>query len=71
MVDFWLRHGGEFPSLRSQLPAFNWAGVIAYVAGAVIAYVTGNAGLGIGPVNGIIAAAVLYGVLFNVIPQPI
>ncbi|MEO0769790.1 MAG: cytosine permease, partial [Cyanobacteria bacterium J06649_4] len=29
MVDFWLRHGGRFPRLSSQLPNFNWAGVIA------------------------------------------
>jgi hypothetical protein len=45
--------------------------VIAYVAAALIAYFTGTAGIGIGPLNGIIAAAVLYAVLTKVIPQPI
>ena len=67
MVDFWLRHGGRFPKLSSSLPAFNWAGVIAYVIGSVVAYGTGNAGLGIGPVNGIVTAAVIYGVLCRVL----
>ncbi|WP_448603345.1 cytosine permease, partial [Thermoleptolyngbya sp.] len=71
MTDFWLRHRGQFPSLETALPAFNWAGVIAYVAAALIAYFTGTAGIGIGPLNGIIAAAVLYAVLTKVIPQPI
>ncbi|MEL6232267.1 MAG: cytosine permease [Cyanobacteria bacterium J06627_3] len=67
MVDFWLRHGGRFPKLSSRLPAFNWAGVIAYVVGSVVAYGTGNAGLGIGPVNGIVTAAVIYGIFCRVL----
>ncbi|MEM6590456.1 MAG: cytosine permease [Cyanobacteria bacterium P01_H01_bin.119] len=71
MVDYWLRHQGEFPLLSAKLPAFNWAGVIAYVAASAIAYLTGNANIGIGPVNGIISAAVLYTILYRVIPQPI
>lgn len=71
MTDFWLRHRGQFPSLDTALPAFNWAGVIAYVAAALIAYFTGTAGIGIGPLNGIITAAILYAVLTKVIPQPI
>ncbi|MGB3295933.1 MAG: cytosine permease, partial [Phormidesmis sp.] len=71
MVDFWLRHRGRFPRLATRLPAFNWAGVIAYVAGSAVAYITSNAGIGIGPVNGIVVAAVLYGILYQVIPQPI
>ena len=71
MVDFWLRHMGRFPRLSARIPAFNWAGVIAYVIGSVIAYTTGNAGVGIGPVNGIVTAAALYAILYRVIPQPI
>ena len=71
MVDFWLRHLGRFPRLSARIPAFNWAGVIAYVIGSVIAYTTGNAGIGIGPVNGIITAAILYAILYRVIRQPI
>ncbi|MGD1949419.1 MAG: cytosine permease [Leptolyngbyaceae cyanobacterium] len=67
MVVFWVRHGGRFPKLSSKLPAFNWAGVIAYLVGSIMAYVTGNAGVGIGPVNGIVTAAVLYGVLCRVL----
>ncbi|MGB7086653.1 MAG: cytosine permease, partial [Phormidesmis sp.] len=71
MVDFWLRYGGQFPRLSARLPAFNWAGVIAYLLGSVVAYTTGNAGVGIGPVNGIVVAAVAYGILYRVIPQNI
>ena len=70
MVDFWYNHGGRFPKLTSRLPAFNLAGVIAYVLGSIVAYVTGNAGIGVGPVNGILTAAVLYGILCRVLPQP-
>jgi len=71
MTDFWLRHQGQFPPLDTALPAFNWAGVIAYIVAALIAYFTGTAGIGIGPLNGIISAAILYAVLTKVIPQPI
>ncbi|MEO0539661.1 MAG: cytosine permease [Cyanobacteria bacterium P01_A01_bin.105] len=70
MVDYWFNHGGRFPKLTSRLPAFNLAGVIAYVVGSVTAYTTGNAGFGVGPVNGIIVAAVLYGILCRLLPQP-
>ncbi|NJM98006.1 MAG: cytosine permease [Phormidesmis sp. RL_2_1] len=71
MVDFWLRHGGRFPKLSSRLPAINWAGVLAYILGAVIAYATGNAGIGIGPVNGIVVAAIAYAILYRLIPQTV
>lgn len=69
MVDFWACHRGQFPPIDAPRPAFNWAGVIAYVAGSAIAYFTGQAGLGIAPVNGIIVAAVLYYGLSLVMPQ--
>ncbi len=71
MVDFWLRYGGRFPTLSSRLPAFNWAGVLAYIAGSLVAFITGNANIGIGPVNGIATAAVVYGILYRVIPQTV
>lgn len=71
MADFWLRHQGTFPEISSALPAFNWAGIIAYVVGAATAYFSGNASIGVGPINGIIVAAVLYGILSRVIRQPI
>jgi cytosine permease len=69
MVDFWFRHRGEFPGLDTPLPAINWAGIIAYVMASAIAYFTGNANLGVGPVNGIISAAVLYLILSRMMPQ--
>ncbi|WP_346289343.1 cytosine permease [Sphaerothrix gracilis] len=71
MADFWIRHQGQFPSLSARLPAFNWAGVIAYVIGSLIAYFTGSYGWGVAPVNGIISAAILYVILTQVISQPI
>ncbi|MEL6137301.1 MAG: cytosine permease [Cyanobacteria bacterium J06628_6] len=70
MVDYWFNHGGRFPKLTSRLPALNFAGIVAYVVGSFVAYITGNLGLGIGPVNGIVTAAVLYGILCRVMPQP-
>ena len=70
MADFWLHRNGSFPALDSPLPAFNWAGVIAYVVAAVTAYFSGQAGFGVAPVNGIIVAAVLYAILIRVFPQP-
>ena len=69
MADFWLQRRGEFPSLDTPQPAFNWAGVIAYVVASAIAYFTGKASLGIAPINGIIAAVILYVVLSRVLPQ--
>jgi cytosine permease len=71
MTDFWLRHQGRFPSLDTRLPAFNWAGVIAYVVASIVAYWSSQVNLGIAPLNGVIVAAVLYAILLKVIPQPI
>ncbi|XWK90942.1 MAG: cytosine permease [Phormidium sp.] len=59
MADYWLIKGGQFPSLDSRQPAFNWAGIIAYVLASAIAYFSP----GIKPINGIISAIVLYFIL--------
>ncbi|MEB3212633.1 MAG: cytosine permease [Leptolyngbyaceae bacterium] len=69
MADYWVHRRGEFPALESPQPAFNWAGVIAYVGASAIAYFTNEAGWGIVPINGIISAAVIYIVLAKLIPQ--
>ncbi len=69
MADFWLQRRGAFPPLDAPQPAFNWAGVIAYVVASAIAYFTSKASLGIAPINGIIAAVILYVVLSKVLPQ--
>jgi cytosine permease len=69
MADFWLNRRGTFPSLDQPQPAFNWAGIIAYVLASAIAYFSSQAGFGIAPINGIIAAVILYYVLAKVIPQ--
>lgn len=65
MADYWLHRRGQFPSLEEPQPAMNWAGIIAYVIASAIAYFTP----GIKPINGIIAAVILYFVLSKVIPQ--
>jgi len=65
MADYWLHRRGRFPSLEEPQPAMNWAGIIAYVIASAIAYLTP----GIKPINGIIAAVLLYFVLSKVIPQ--
>lgn len=69
MVDFWVRYKGQFPSLDTPLPGFNWAGVIAYVVASAIAYYTGQSSLGIAPLNGVLSAVILYTVLLKVMPQ--
>ncbi|HEY9698083.1 MAG TPA: cytosine permease [Trichocoleus sp.] len=71
MADFWLRHRGQFPDLNTPLPAFNWAGVIAYVIASTIAYVSSQASFGIAPINGVIAAVILYAAFIKLLPQPI
>ncbi|PSR16770.1 cytosine permease [filamentous cyanobacterium CCP3] len=69
MADYWINRRSVFPSLVDPQPAFNWAGVIAYVVASAIAYVTGAAGWGIVPINGIVSALVLYVVLSRVLPS--
>lgn len=69
MADFWFHRRGQFPSLETPQPALNWAGVIAYVAASLIAYFSSQAGVGIGPLNGVIAAALIYMALCKVLPQ--
>lgn len=70
IADYWVNRRGQFPSLDEPQPAFNWAGVVAYVLASTIAYVSGKADIGIAPINGILAAVILYAILTRVIPQP-
>jgi cytosine permease len=69
MADFWLYRRGEFPSLETPLPAFNWAGVIAYIVAATTAFISGQLSFGVPPINGIIVAAVLYTLLVKFMPE--
>lgn len=68
VADYWIHRGGRFPALDTPQSAFNWAGIVAYVAASAIAYFTSNAGFGIVPINGIVSALVIYVVLTKVIP---
>ncbi len=61
MADYWIYRRGQFPALDDPQPAFNWAGVIAYL--------TGQADWGIVPINGVVSALVLYVVLSRVLPS--
>ncbi|MGG6239907.1 cytosine permease [Nodosilinea sp. AN01ver1] len=69
MADYWVNRRSQFPTLEERQPAFNWAGVIAYVVASAIAYFTGQAGWGIVPINGIVSALVLYILLSRVLPS--
>ncbi|NET49468.1 MAG: cytosine permease [Merismopedia sp. SIO2A8] len=69
MVDYWVHRRGNFPTLDQPQPAFNWAGIMAYVGASAIAYLTSQASWGIVPINGIISAAVIYIVLAKFISQ--
>lgn len=59
MADYWLLRQRQFPTLEHKQPPFNWAGVIAYIIASAIAW----AAPGIKPINGIIAAVILYFIL--------
>ncbi|MCL1472717.1 cytosine permease [Argonema antarcticum] len=61
--DYWLVHRGQFPSPEARQPAFNWAGIITYPLACAIAYFYP----GIKPINGFIAAVMLYFVLSKII----
>jgi cytosine permease len=63
MADYWIHRRGQFPSLADPQPAFNWAGIIAYVAASAIAFFSDKASFGIVPINGIVSALVIYVVL--------
>jgi len=69
MADFWVRHQGKFPDLDQSLPAFNWAGIIAYSAAAGLAYESTQLNWGIAPINGVWAAAIFYVLLLKALPQ--
>ncbi|MGF1570479.1 MAG: cytosine permease [Nodosilinea sp.] len=68
MADYWIHRRGQFPALDAPQPAFNWAGIIAYLVASAIAYVTNLTGWGIVPINGIVSALVIYVVLSKVMP---
>jgi len=62
MADFWLKHKGEYPKLAdSNLPSFNWNGLIAYALGSAAAYFSPL----LPPVVGVLAAALSYGILLK------
>jgi cytosine permease len=63
MADYWLYHRGRFPALDTPQPALNWAGIIAYLAASAIALISDKQSWGIVPINGIIAAAIIYFIL--------
>lgn len=67
MADYWLHRNGQFPEVDTPQPAFNWAGIVAYILASAIAYQTNQIGWGIVPLNGIVAALILYGILAKVL----
>jgi cytosine permease len=68
MADYWINRRGQFPSVSEPQPAFNWAGILAYIAASAIAYFTNQIGWGIVPINGILSALVIYTALTQVMP---
>ncbi len=60
MADFFVRHRGRYPALgETAVPRFNRQGLAAYAAGSLAALVVP----GIPPVNGIVAAFLVYACL--------
>ncbi|WP_319421823.1 cytosine permease [Pleurocapsa sp. FMAR1] len=62
MADFWLYRKQGY-DLEQRQPNFNWAGIIAYILASAIAYFTP----GIKPINGIVAAALIYWLLSSIL----
>jgi cytosine permease len=59
-ADFFIKRRMRLPALAvARLPAYNWAGILAYLAGSAVALFSP----GIPPVNGIVAGFVAYLVL--------
>ena len=58
MADFWRYRQNGFANFDMK-PNFNWAGIIAYLLASAIAYFTP----GVKPINGIVAAALIYWLL--------
>lgn len=57
MADFFYKHRGRYPVLKSvKLRKFNFTGIAAYVVASAVAYFSP----GIPPINGILAAIVAY-----------
>ena len=59
MADFWLFRRDGFANFDTRQQNFNWAGIVAYILASAIAYFTP----GVKPINGIIAAALIYWLL--------
>ena len=65
MADYWIRHKGKYPLLaEANIPNFNWIGLVAYFAGAIVAYVSPW----IAPIVGIVVACSTYGMLNYLFP---
>lgn len=64
MADFFYKHKGRYPPLeRMMMKRFNWAGIGAYIIASIIAYTSP----GVPPINGIVAAVVVYIILDKVL----
>ncbi|MGY7986427.1 cytosine permease, partial [Klebsiella pneumoniae] len=60
LADYWSARSGRYPLLQNaRLPRFNWLGLGAYAAGAVVAYLSPW----IAPLVGITVSALVYIVL--------
>ncbi|HHB7854766.1 cytosine permease [Klebsiella pneumoniae] len=60
LADYWFARSGRYPLLQNaRLPRFNWLGLGAYAAGAVVAYLSPW----IAPLVGITVSALVYIVL--------
>ncbi len=71
MADYWWVRRGQFPTLAVPQPAFNWAGLGAYGGASAIAYLTHQTEWGIAPLNGILAAFILHGMLSPACHHPL
>jgi cytosine permease len=68
IANYWVIGKGKAENFK-PVAGINWAGIIAFAAGAVIAYLTANVTpFFVAPINGIVISIIAYVLLIKVIP---
>ena len=73
--DYYLLHKGKYPKIETtfeagQIPEYRWASFASWFVGIVVVYLTTKFGIGLPPLQGMIASAVAQLIFAKVIPQP-
>lgn len=68
IANYWIIGKGKSENFK-PVAGINWAGIISFAAGAVIAYITANViPFFVAPINGIVISVAVYIILVKIIP---